>query len=1121
MLDKKWMVLAIFFIALVAISGVSAAEDAGDVAAIENNTQTNAITNDIATDEIQDDTLKLSVNDESDDALAASNNEEILTDVSECYVNSSYSGNEYGTYENPYSNLYNALNAEGRKDGDIIHIAAGEYTGIGSNIGLAINNNLTFDKYGFGEVIFDAKGEKNFFDIYAEEIKITGITFKNGMSDDCGGALIFQNGLKNSLIGGDFINNTAPLGGAILIKGIIENSIISAYFANNHALMGGAIFAPSIINTTIDGDFFNNTAGSLDQSWSVEELLGCGGAIFVEEVLQNSSISGSFLSNGATNLGGAIFAAEMLNSNVTSTFKENYALMGGAINAPIIMKSKIDGEFSTNVALIGGAISTGIVNGTEIGSEFIGNTADFSLSHDEQVKEYVLERIISFIGEYVDNVTLVEEIGQYLEEHDMPLGFGGAISVVGIVENSAIVGKFADNNGAVAGGALCVLGLAIKDDIVGNFTHNHAGIGGSLWLSSVEYSNIIGEFSSSYAVQGGAIFANVVKNVIINGSFMENLAINNEDLIGADKLAWGGAICIDGILKDSSIEGYFVENMANELGGAIGGIDFVINSNISGYFIHNIAKIGGAIDAPYLNGSTISGIFANNTAAIGGAIMAVYINNTQINANFINNNVLDYDVDDGEEIEYGGFVLPTRLGGAMCIAGALENSIFTGEFALNKAKAGGALLIYTLDFVSDQDYIGAVKNNTFNSNFLGNVAGLGAAILINGTSLQNKFNSNFITNGAVLDGIVYLCGESIEDSISGCLFMNNTAENSVLSVDSASGTNITYNIFLDSDSVYDIVANGERLCLDNNWFGHNATNYMDSPKVMGYEFNNWLFLNAIADPDSVSYMGTSNIVFTLFVYDNSTKSVVGKCDYTLLEPVNLTIVSTNGNVDKKVVTFGDAIKFSSSGNTGTVTAVIGTVQDTIEITCLPTLFGKDLVMDYLGNNYKIQVFDANGNPAAGETVKMTVNGVTYAVKVDKNGYATLTINLKPKTYTITSTYKGTTLKNTIKVKNTLKTQKSFSVKKTAKKLVLKATLKWSNGKAIAGKKVSFKINGKSFIVKTDKRGIAKITFAVKVKKTIMKLIFNKKTAKVTLGKTYKVRVHYKNETASSKLVVKK
>ena len=62
MLDKKWMVLAIFFISLVAVSTVSAAEDAGDVAAIDNDTQTITITNDIATDEIQDDTLKMCQN---------------------------------------------------------------------------------------------------------------------------------------------------------------------------------------------------------------------------------------------------------------------------------------------------------------------------------------------------------------------------------------------------------------------------------------------------------------------------------------------------------------------------------------------------------------------------------------------------------------------------------------------------------------------------------------------------------------------------------------------------------------------------------------------------------------------------------------------------------------------------------------------------------------------------------------------------------------------------------------------------------------------------------------------------------------------------------------------------
>ena len=128
----------------------------------------------------------------------------------------------------------------------------------------------------------------------------------------------------------------------------------------------------------------------------------------------------------------------------------------------------------------------------------------------------------------------------------------------------------------------------------------------------------------------------------------------------------------------------------------------------------------------------------------------------------------------------------------------------------------------------------------------------------------------------------------------------------------------------------------------------------------------------------------------------------------------------------------------------------------------------------------------------------------------------------PKTYAITSTFKGTTVTKTLKVKNTLKAKKSFTLKKTAKKLVLKATLKWSNGKAIAGKKVSFKFKGKIFTVKTNKNGIAKITLSVKMlSNKIVKLTFKKNVVKLSLGKTYKMVVRYKNETAKSKLVVKK
>ena len=1118
MLDKKWMVLAIFFISLVAVSTVSAAEDAGDVAAIDNDTQTITITNDIATDEIQDDTLKVSANDESDDALAASNNEEILTNVSECYVNSSYVGDEYGTKEQPYSTLNDALNASGRKDGDIIHIAAGEYTGE-ENIGLTINHNLTFTGFGPGEVVFDAEGEGTIFFVEAREINITGITFKNAMNvESSGGALYFENGLVNSHIGGDFINNHAYEGGAIFVNGTIENSLISAYFANNSAIMGGAICTGSIINTEIDGDFFNNTAKVADDYPLIEDLGCLGGAIFSSGVIEDSSIEGDFVLNQAGNLGGAIFVLEGIDrSKVTGSFMHNIALLGGALNTPSIKNSNISAKFINNTALIGGAINTNFIFDANIDSDFTNNTADLNLMgliDVEEIEEYLSDHVDEKILEFILNFT---------QKYDIGLGFGGAITVAGEVENSNIVGEFINNGGADAGGAISVLGVVKNSFILGSFEFNHAKVGGSLFLPVVKNSTIEGDFLFNYAVQGGAIFAVFANQTNISGNFLSNDALNDVDLIGADLLAWGGAICIDGILENSKINGTFVENRATELGGAIGGVDLVINSNITGYFIKNSAKIGGAMDLPFLQYSNIDGFFVNNTAAIGGAISACYVNASQIYAHFVNNTVVNYQMGDAivpEMIEYNDHALPVGLGGAICIVGAAENSMFTGDYVLNSALAGGAIFVYGIE-IPKLKMTRPFNNNAIYSRFVYNGAYEGGAILINATSIENDINSNFISNNAMDEGIVSFYRESINDTISYCLFMNNQAK-SIIYVESADGTNITRNILLNAVRTYDIYhSSGSKLNANENWFGHNATNYKEFPLINGTaECSTWLFLNATANPNPVQYLGSSNIVFDLFRY-NVTGSI-GKYNASILEPVGLGITSTNGNVDKNMSTFGDVIKFSSNGKKGIITASLANAKYSVEIKCVPRISADDLVMDYLGANYRIQVFDEDGNPAVGETVKITVNGITYVEKVDKDGYATLPIRLMPKTYAITSTFKGTTVTKTLKVKNTLKAKKSFTVKKTAKKLVLKATLKWSNGKAIAGKKVSFKFKGKIFTVKTNKNGIAKITFSVKmVSNKIVKLTFKKNVVNLSLGKTYKMVVRYKNETAKSKLVVKK
>jgi len=171
---------------------------------------------------------------------------------------------------------------------------------------------------------------------------------------------------------------------------------------------------------------------------------------------------------------------------------------------------------------------------------------------------------------------------------------------------------------------------------------------------------------------------------------------------------------------------------------------------------------------------------------------------------------------------------------------------------------------------------------------------------------------------------------------------------------------------------------------------------------------------------------------------------------------------------------------------------------------------KDLVMDYRdGSKFSVQLIGDDGKAAgAGETVVFKVNGREYNVKTNAKGIASLPIYLVPKTYTITSTYKDSSVKNKITVKQILKS-KNVKVKRSAKKLTLRATLKWSNGKTIAGKKITFKFKGKTYTAKTNKKGVAKVV----IKKKVIK--------KLKAGKKYKFKVKYIDDTITKKVTVRK
>ena len=150
------------------------------------------------------------------------------------------------------------------------------------------------------------------------------------------------------------------------------------------------------------------------------------------------------------------------------------------------------------------------------------------------------------------------------------------------------------------------------------------------------------------------------------------------------------------------------------------------------------------------------------------------------------------------------------------------------------------------------------------------------------------------------------------------------------------------------------------------------------------------------------------------------------------------------------------------------------------LTIYSKLMGNKDVTNYFGATtvYKVRTYDGDGKPLGkGFVVTFKVNGKKYNVKTDKNGYATLKVKLNAKSYVVTAEFNGTKVSNKITVKPVL-TMKITSNKKT-KKIKFTAKLVSSKGKILKGKKITFKIKGKKYTAKTNKKGIASVSIALK------------------------------------------
>ncbi len=303
--------------------------------------------------------------------------------------------------------------------------------------------------------------------------------------------------------------------------------------------------------------------------------------------------------------------------------------------------------------------------------------------------------------------------------------------------------------------------------------------------------------------------------------------------------------------------------------------------------------------------------------------------------------------------------------------------------------------------------------------------------------------------------------------------------------------------FIFNNETYNETTDGDGFAVFEVWFGpgeYNITafyqgSYPDEHRSVS---NNITVLTTLVSSNVTKYYNGKTVMYATF--SDFSDNALNGTDVLL----NINGVTYKVKTDECGIATLPIYLNAGSYDLNILNTVTGQVEK-YNVNVLPTILSSNLVKYYKGSaNFKATFKDKNGKLLKNTKVKFTLKGKTYSVKTNAKGVATLKINLNPGKYTITAWNTKTGEKHSNKI--TVKTRIITSNKKVkvSKKINFQAKILNSNGKIAKKATVKFTINKKTYNVKTNSKGIAKLNIKLNKGKYTIKTTYAGWTVKNTV-----------------------